>query len=52
MKTCIRCWCTEKEIRKMWWKCSVYWTSYKRHDYSEWEPMPEDWKITLLNKSK
>lgn len=35
-KVCIRCWWTEKEIRKEWIKgCYVWWESYKRHDYTE-----------------
>ena len=35
MKTCIRCWNTEKEIRKEWIKtCYVGWGSYPKHDYS------------------
>ena len=35
MKECIRCWATEKEIRKSKITCYVWWWSYKRHDYSE-----------------
>lgn len=44
MKECIRCWNTEKEIRKKWIKtCYVGWGSYKRHDYSE--PIEIKWKL-------
>jgi len=40
MKTCIRCWNTEKEIRKENIKtCYVGWWSYNSHDYTK--PMTE-----------
>jgi len=52
-KNCIRCWCIEKEIRKMWWKCLPgWWSFYERHDYSKEITTSEDWTITLPTKSE
>jgi len=50
MKECIRCWNTEKDIRKNWFKiCYVWFWSYKRHDYSPAKEFPKDW-LLLKNK--
>lgn len=51
MKTCIRCWNTEKDIRKNWMKtCYVGWGSYPRHDYSKPLPLSKDWLLLLEKK--
>lgn len=49
MKECIRCWLTEKEIRKSPIICYVWWWSYPRHDYSKPIDFPKDW---ILFKKK
>ncbi len=48
MKECIRCWNTEKDIRRLWIKtCYVWWGSYPRHDYSLPTEPNKDWIIFL-----
>lgn len=44
VKECIRCWTTQKEVKKEWsYGCYVWWWSYTRHDYSKPLPLPKDW---------